>query len=83
MWSERKHGLSTEKVPVSADAGSSKNLEGPKGPDTNTHGCEGLGKARLVELINTTVASRVQGYLAHKKSPTPLDRHRSLGMVLL
>ena len=25
----------------------------------------------------------MQGYLAHKKTPTPLDRHRSLGMVLL
>ena len=26
---------------------------------------------------------RIQGYLAHKKQPTPQDRHRSLGMVLL
>jgi hypothetical protein len=27
MWSERKHGLSTEPVPVSAYVGSSKNLK--------------------------------------------------------
>ena len=27
MWSERKHGLSTEQVPVSAYVGNSKNLK--------------------------------------------------------
>jgi hypothetical protein len=25
----------------------------------------------------------VQGYLAHKKTPTPLDHHRALGIFLL
>ena len=32
MWSERKHGLSTEQFPVSAYAGSSKNLKDLKMP---------------------------------------------------
>ena len=34
MWSERKHGLATEQFPVSPFAGSSKNLQNLKDPNT-------------------------------------------------
>ena len=52
---ERKHGLSTEQVPVSAYVGSSKNLKDLKDPWAEyAHSC-----------------GHVQGYLSQQKQPPP------------
>jgi len=34
-------------------------------------------------LFSVFLASGLQGYLAHKKTPTPLDHHRGQGIGLL
>ena len=33
--------------------------------------------------VRFLLPERLQGYLAHKKTPTPYDHHRALGMTLL
>ena len=32
---------------------------------------------------STVFAKKIQGYLSHKKQPSPEDHHRTLGIVLL
>jgi len=51
MWSERKHGLSTEQVPVSAYVGSSKNLKDLK--------CRGIVLLQTSHLTGRVARPRI------------------------
>ena len=55
--SERKHGLSTKQVPVSAYVGSSKNLKDLKGPHVAPFHQSGLSASVLCDHQHTALAS--------------------------
>ena len=83
MWSERKHGLSTEQVPVSAYVVSSKNLEDLDSYERgNPVGGEHVDERRPARATEQSPVP-AQGYLAHEKPPTPLGpSHMALGIGL-
>jgi hypothetical protein len=56
MWSERKHGLSTKQVPVSAYVGSSKNLQDLNGPSTEQVPVSAyVGSSKNLKDLNVSV----------------------------
>ena len=81
MWSERKHGLFTEQVPVSEYVGSLKNIKDLKGFCVRGF----LAQLRdcmpgglCVAIVSRTGWLCVQGYLAHKQPRPPPDHRRAV-----